>query len=294
MSVLSRPQGTPDRVWSLVAGLTALGGEADRETFDRLLNPGFQRDGILVQASPKLAGDGPGAATALGLVDSDRREVRIADGLPIGDMSDFADLIHDRLCGVAVGDTNAVVLDAYAWVAAESDRVGGLGWIYDVGREEFADLANAALIGEDDDGRMMNSTKVPAWRRWLRFMGLGQPMPEILDYPSPATRIAIELRRSGSCGTTLDSASFLRIVAARCPYLDGGRLFSQACRRIGHTPSETRLSPLLSGALRDLHDERSITLHLAGDSTGAVLLAAEPTHPIGSFTSVEIAAETAS
>ncbi|MES3100515.1 hypothetical protein [Sphingomonas faeni] len=244
-----------------------------------------------MKASPLLAADGPGAASALGLVESDRRTVRSVDGSAVGGFADFADLVHDRLCAVQPGDVNAVVLDAYAWVAAESDRSGGLGWIYEAGRDEFADRANAALVGEDDDGRLMNTTKVPAWRRWLRFMGLGQAMPDMLDYPSPASRLAIELRRSGSGGSTMDSNSFLQVVATRCPYLDRGRLFNQACRRIGHTPSTGRLSPLLSGALRDLHDEGALTLQLAGDSAGAVLLSAEPTHSMGSFTSVMIPSE---
>ena len=36
MSVLTRPQGVPERVWSLVGGLSALGGTTDRATLDRV------------------------------------------------------------------------------------------------------------------------------------------------------------------------------------------------------------------------------------------------------------------
>lgn len=288
MSVLSRPQGTPERVWSVVRGLTSLGGVLEREAFERLLNPGFQRDGTLVKANPTLAADGPGAATALGLVEIGRQEARSVEGVAVGSISDFADLIHDRLCVVAPGDTNAVILDAFAWLGAESDRTRGLGWIYEMGREEFADSANHALIGEDDDGRLMNATKVVAWRRWLRFIGLGQPVPDLVDYPTASNRLARELQREGAPNALLDAEAFLQIVARRCPYLDRGRIFLQACRRIGHTPSANRLSPLLSGTLRDLHDDGTITLTLAGDSTGAVLLSPEPTHAIGAFTSVAV------
>ena len=84
MSVLSSPQGTPERVWSLVAGLSALGGECDRQTFDSLLNPGFMKDGVLVRAKDSLAADALGAASSLGLIKAGREMAALIPGINLG------------------------------------------------------------------------------------------------------------------------------------------------------------------------------------------------------------------
>lgn len=291
MSVLSSPQGTPERVWSLVAGLVALGTECDRETFDGLLNPGYTKDGLLVRAKDTLAANALGAASSLGLVEAGRDKAVLTAGINLEDTSAFADYVHDRLSSLKPGETDSAILDAYSWLAAESDRQGGLGWIYDLGRDQFADDANAALVGDDDDGRMMNTTKVVAWRRWLAFLGLGVPIPipSAPDFPAPTARLARELERVGiSPGTVIPAEQFLTLLAAHMPYLDRGRLFAQACQRIGHTPSSRRLSPLLSIALRDLHDDGTLRLTLSGDASTHIRLATESAHSIDAFTAVSI------
>ena len=166
-----------------------------------------------------------------------------------------------------------------------------MGWIYDLGREQFADNANAALVGEDDDGRLMNTTKVVAWRRWLAFIGLGVsiPIPHTPDFPTPTARLARELERAAIApGTTMPAEQLVTFLAGRMPYLDRGRLFAQACQRIGHLPSSRRLSPLLSIALRDLHDDGTLKLTLSGDASTHVQLALDPAHTIDSFTAVSI------
>jgi hypothetical protein len=289
MSVLSNPQGTPERVWSLVAGLAALGGECDRQTFDALLNPGYIKDGELVRAKDTLAANALGAASSLGLVEAGREKAVLPACLKLADTSAFADYVHDRLSSLKSGETDSAILDAYSWLAAESDRQGGLGWIYDLGREQFADNANAALVGQDDDGRLMNTTKVVAWRRWLAFMGLGVPIPisNAFDFPTPTARLARELERADiSAGTVIPADQFLTLLAGRMPYLDRGRLFTQACERIGHTPSSRRLSPLVSVALRDLHDDGILKLTLSGDASTHIQLSRDPAHSIDAFTAV--------
>lgn len=233
MSVLSSPQGTPERVWSLVAGLAALGTECDRETFDALLNPGYTKDGLLVRAKDTLAANALGAASSLDLVEAGRDKAVLTARVNLEDVSAFADYVHDRLSSLKPGETNSAILDAYSWLAAESDRQGRLGWIYDLGREQFADEANAALIGDGDDGRLMNTTKVVAWRRWLAFLGLGVPIPipNTPDFPTPTARLARELGRVGiSPGTVTPAEEFLTLLATHMPYLDRGRLFAQACQ----------------------------------------------------------------
>lgn len=295
MSVLSRPQGTPERVWSLVGGLGALGADLPRDEFVALLNPGYMRGGNPIKAVPSLANDGPGVAYALGLVGREGARARLVVEARPGDVIAFADEIHDILCGAQTGNLNGVILEAYAWLVAESHRRQDLGWIFQVGRDEFADMIDSGLAGQDDDedGRLMNTTKVPAWRRWLRFLGLGIPMPAtFIDFPSPARRIAIELRRAGLApGTTMPAEDFLRFVAGRCPYLDRGRLFVQACQRIGHSGSARALSAALSCGLRDLDADGTISLRLSGDAGDGLSLSADPSMQQATFNSVVLGSE---
>ena len=285
MSVLARPQGTPERVWSYVAGLAALGGRSERERLDGLFNPGYLKDDQVVQARGSLAGDTFGAASSLALIGADRQTVWLDPGLKVENAPAFADHLHDRLGALPPGDTNAVLLEAYAWLAAESDRQGHLEWIYDWGREEFADRVNDGLVGQDEDGRLMNSTKVPAWRRWLGFLGLFAPLPLTApDYPLHSARTARELARGGAvAGEILTAQDFLARVAHRQPYLDRGRLYLQACSRIGHAPHPRRLSPLMSVGLRDLHDQGAVELQIKGDAGDAVALTEDAAHTVGTF-----------
>jgi hypothetical protein len=291
MSVLARPQGTPERVWSFVAGLSALGGRAPRGEMEALFNPGFFQDGLKIQTKPELAADTLGAATSLEIVGADRNEVWLDEALELEGARALADAVHDRLCAPEPGDKNGVILEAYAWLAAQSDKEGSLGWIYDWSRDDFADRANEALVGEEDGGRLMNTTKVPAWRRWLGFLGLSiaLPLTNAPDYPLHASRTARELQRAGlKAGDDLPVAAFLRIVQERQPYLDGGRLFRQACDRIGHTPRPRRLSPLTSAGLRALHDQGAVQLHPRGDSAETVSLSGDTLFAIQSIHSVRI------
>jgi hypothetical protein len=284
MSLLSSPQGTPERVWSLVAGLSALGGTSQRASYEDLLNPGFERDGGEIKAKAALAADAHNAALSLGLVESGRDLVSLSNPVPI-DFASFADLLHDRLAALEADDTDRVILEGYAWIAAESDRLGGVEWIYQIGRDAFADQANSGLSGKE-----MNTTRLPAWRRWLAFLGLGVTMPHdrnAPDFPSPATRMVRELERSElAAGTQLGAAEFVALLARRMPYLDRGRLFTQACKRISHTPNSARLSPLMSLALRELHEDQSIRLVPSGDAAERVRLTEDASHPIDAFTTV--------
>lgn len=291
MSVLSSPQGTPERVWSLVAGLASLGGRADRATFDSLINPGYEKDGAELRAKGTLAGDALGAASSLGLIDAGREKATLSIEPPSGYLPDFADHVHDRLSSLQPDHVDAPILDAYAWVAAESDRVGGLSWIYEMSQRDFADVANAGLVGEDEAGKPMNPTKVVPWRRWLAFIGLGMPLPlgQVPDFPTPSARLTRELERMGlEPDTVLSADQFIATLAGRMPYLDRGRLFTQACQRIGHSQSARRLSPLMSIALRDLHDEGTIRLHVSGDAADRLRLTEDSAHAFDAFTSVTL------
>jgi hypothetical protein len=287
MSILTRPQGSPERVLSLVAGLAALKGATSRRELESLVNPGFVRGTTQVLVNPKLAGDALGAATGLKLLEADRLEARLGGGDAVVDLPSMADAVHARLRALDPDDSDGVLLETYAWIAAESDRQGSLAWLYDLNADEFADRANEALSGLDEDGKPMNRTKAVAWRRWITFLGLMVALPvEAPNYPLASARIARELQREGlSEGQELSAGAFLALIAQRHPYLDGGRLFTQACQRIGHAANPRRLSALLGEALRDLHDEGVLALKLSGDSADAVALI-QDAHPFNAFDAV--------
>lgn len=285
MTLLSSPQGTPERVWSLLAGLSALGGTAERATYDALLNPGFERENGLVKAKATLAADAHNAATSLKLVETNRDQIKLTSPIPDSYIG-FADFIHDRLVGLDEGMADGAILEGFAWIIAESDRLGEVEWIYQASRADFADRASAALADND-----MNTTKVVAWRRWLAFLGLGVVMPtdrNAPDFPSPSKRLLRELERSGSIsGTVFGAADFVALIARRMPYLDRGRLFGQACQRISHPQNAGRLSPLLSASLRELHDDKTIRLVPSGDAADRVRLSEDSAHLIeDAFTTV--------
>ena len=286
MTLLSSPQGTPERVWSLVAGLSALGGTAQRPTYEALLNPGFQRNGSEVSAKATLAADAHSAALSLNLIKSSRDQVSLSIAAP-NNFTGFADLVHDLL--LVDNDTNVdtAILEGFAWVVAESDHQGGLEWLYSIGRDDFADKINAGLTGKE-----MNPTKAVAWRRWLAFLGLTVAMPidsNAPDYPFPSTRIARELQREEiSPRTSMPAIDFLALISRRMPYLDQGRLFKQACQRMGYAANSGRLSPLLSAALRDLHDNQTLRMIASGDAAERIRLHEDATHPIDTFATVVI------
>lgn len=288
MSLLSSPQGTPERIWSLIGGLAALGGSASRADYDALLNPGYVRDGMDVQAKDTLAGDSHSAIKSLAITEVADGKINLTIDPPLTAQV-FADQIHDLLLSPA-NDSDAVVLEAYASLLTACDAKGGAEWIFETGRPDQANALNEGLAG--GSGNEMNATKMASWQRWLAFLGLGTTTPLVQDssdFPSPARRIARELERAGLAkGASLSANDFAALLAQRMPYLDGGRLFVQACQRRGHSPTPGRLSPLVSAALRDLHDSQTIRLVPTGDAAGVLRLTEDDTHPISAFATAVI------
>jgi len=295
MSILTRPQGSPERVLSVVAALAALGGKAPREDLSAMLNPGYVKNGDEIRAAPSFGRDIFGAATALGLMEIDSKNARLDLATTPTTSVGLSDFVHDRFRGLPVADSDNVMLETYAWIAVESDRQGDLGWLFDLSGDEFSDRVNEALLGQDEDGKLMNPTKAVAWRRWLIFLGLLIPALDGLPFPLPSARIHRELER-GAIGSSkeVSAEAFVTQIAQRQPYLDRGRLFHQVSERIGHRANPRQLSPLLSGALRDLHDAGTIELMLSGDSAGAIQLSSDCPHKFKSFDAVLYRSEEAS
>lgn len=282
MSVLSSPQGSPERVWSLLVGLQALGRTASSEIYHALLSP---------LAGSSLVSDTRGVISSLGLVQTSGHDVSLIEGLNLVDIIGFADDVHDRLVMLQVHDLDAVILTTYAWICTESDRAGTVSWLYGLTALQFADQASQALKQAGEGSPLINTAKLPAWHRWLVFMGMAAPLP--LSAPrilfSSTQRLRRELRRaSATLPAEMTAEEFRAFVAKRMPYLDRGRFFTEACRWIGHRPPLQQLSPMLSDAVRDLHDEGTIQLCLSGDATTHVRLTENPAHGVNAFTTVRI------
>jgi hypothetical protein len=293
MSILTDTQGSPERVVSALAGLATF-GEQSRGELEKLLNPGFLKPGLepvkLVNIRQVI-----GAASSLGALKADRTSATTDVPASALTQVEMADWTHDVLCGLEPDHKDAVILETYAWLAARSDQAGSMAWMHEMNADAFADAAVEGLVGVDDDGDVkMNKSKVVAWRRWLVFLGLATPLPSpLLPQPSVATRLRRELVRAGTVGKILESQEFLALVAERLPYLDRGRLYLQACERLGRSPSAQRLSPMLSIALRDLEDDGSLKMAQLGDASGIIQLAEDPTHLTKGFLSVHVTADAA-
>jgi hypothetical protein len=295
VSILSSPQGTPERVWSLVAGVEALGGALERSEAVNLLDPAFIRDGEPVQ------GEGFAqtlqAATSIGIILADEQNkdlLRLNPSFKGKDFLGFGDWVYDHLVGLESGDKDAVLLQTYAWLAVESDRQKSIAWIHTKTNPALADEADKALpTGADDDGgRRINPTKLTPWRRWLAFLGLmvtipGSPIE--LYHPSAESRAAAELTRlTFPQGGEIPADTFLTELSKRLPYFDGGRFFNEVAKRVGHSPNPGQLSPLLSTTLRNLHDEGLIELRIRGDAANVIRLSNDDTHRLQSFHAVVI------
>jgi hypothetical protein len=207
------------------------------------------------------------------------------------DFSAFCDWVHQQLIKLDSSEKDAVVLETFAWIVARSSQAGSLSWLASLTQgPAFADEAEKSLPpGEDDDGdRRINPSKLPTWRRWLIVMGLLVELPhENRLQPCVVRRGSRELPGiSLPQGKELEGKLLLQQLAQKLPYLDGGKMFANASKRIGHTPNSNALSPVLSTLLRDLHDQGTIELRVHGDAGNAIALSADVPHKVRSFHTV--------
>ncbi|MCA9713727.1 MAG: hypothetical protein H6713_17565 [Myxococcales bacterium] len=293
MSLLSDTQGRPERVWSLLRLLQALGGRASRGDVDTWMMPASFRDS---DKSLSQVAQTVGSARSLGLVDDDGDElVLLVEDVP-ATMQGFADLAHYRLCE-PLNDADAVVFQAYACVIVETARKGNSDWLAEQKAAEIANFINRVLVhGEDSDLRRFNKEKAPAWRAWLVALGLAfeaSALPYL--FPQPAERIARELPAiAASLGIDVEipATKFVNELGRRMPYLDGGSVHKQLADRIAAVHDwrqrEGSLSNVLSEALRDLHDEGVIELRARADAKDALILDHDPGSPLRSFVGVVI------
>lgn len=292
MSLLSSTQGTPERVYSLIHAISASGGSLTRAHASSWLDPGFSRNDQVISAVKSVAFDQVlGAATSLGAVLSDGGVLKLSPSCRVSSFQQFCDWVHQTLISLDSAEKDAVILETLAWVYVKSDRHRSTHWIHEMTPDAFADAADENLpAGDDDDGqRRINRTKLPSWRRWLLSLGLMVQLPSHSQpHPLPDERAAREVGKSSfSKNVQIPAKEFLTTLASGLPYIDGGRMFVDAARRIDQLPSVDRLSPILSATLRNLHDDGSIELVVRGDAGAALVrLANETAHTVQAFQAV--------
>lgn len=286
MSLLTDTQGTPERVWSAISAVAAEGGSLKRDDLWRWLNPPFVSGGHPRPSDVSAPKQAVGAAASLGLLSQEGSEYALTSALP-AHYAGFSDLVHDRLVALGPDDPDYLVLEAFAWIAFEVDRLGT-----EYPATNFADAADHALkdASAGEEARRFNSTKLAAWRRWIRFLGLATSLPSGPGfYPCVTERVGRELHRYGlKTGVPLPVNEVLDALALRTPYLDRGTLRSTVAARAGLADDASRVSRLLSSALRDLHDEGRLVLHSRGDAAGYVTLFPDSFHGVQSVLAVTI------
>jgi hypothetical protein len=289
MSLLSSPQGAPDRVWSVLGALEANGGRLSRPALLAWINPVFVQGGIARTITGEPDGQALGSASSLELVHRDGGDYQLTRTAPAS-FRVFADEVHDRLCRIGSEDPDFVVLQVFAFVVAETDRRRSTLWLM-INAVDLADTINVGLgeQSESQTDRAFNTSKMAAWRRWLAFLGLITELPDRMSfYPYVADRLLRELVRANlPRGEEIPAARLLEVVARRLPYLDGGLLHAAATT--GDRPAGRRLSRVLSTALRDLHDEGTIEIRVRGDAADVHELAPD-LHPLKSLQSIVLKA----
>lgn len=295
MALLSATQGTPERVYSLVRVLSAHGGGLERNELFAWLNPRYVQEGQASRDEKSAADQTIQAALSLKLIDtSDRSIVRLLlDRIPAS-FVELSDLVHAKLSTMSDADADAVLFEVLAWLTLQIEIEGSTIWVNEWSAQEFADRANEALTADEAEGgdRRFNSTKRAPWRRWIEFVGLSTMLPTNQDYPCVTSRLRREI---GSCGLPfdqeLDAHILLGRISQRMPYLDGGRIFEQACRARDYRMPPRKVSRFLSVGLRDLEAEGVLKFVLRGDARENYELASDRFSKFQSFGAVVLSEE---
>lgn len=300
MSLLSDTRGTPNTVWALIRLLSAHAGELQHEGVSGWLDPfGTRIDEHGKTKKGNTFEQTLGAAASLGLIESDRtsKTVKLLVPDPPSDIQGFSDWVHGHLVTIPLDDSDSVVLEAFAWFVASCAKEQGTGWIKSLSREQLADNINSALLSDRktaDEENRFNTTKLPRWREWIGFVGLGIDMPSTSRptfYPYVTERLEREVKLLGERfgqDEEVSAANFLTALSERMPYVDGGAHFNLAAKRIGLKTTPRQLSIVLSNSLRELHDEGVLELKTRGDARDVYTLSPDPAHRIGSFLTVTI------
>lgn len=300
MSLLSDTNHSPQRVFALLRLLDAEGGALDFDAIKNWFKPEFRGGDQRSSESEHVnIRQMLGAAASLDLITSDAQNHYRLQGSVPATLDDFADLVHDRLVSVDWSDADSIVLEAFAATVVLSEVEQGTAWL-DLNAKERASRINKAVRRDgteegDESKNRFNSTKASPWKRWIVFLGLGISMPKGELYPYPVARLEREIARMRLAGLLEDETdieTFLVAIASRLPYFDGGRLFAASADQVRLPPMGRRLSRVLTGALRDLHDDKRIALDTIGDAKESYAMTGEP-HVVKSVKAVRMIMEQA-
>ncbi|NKC23420.1 hypothetical protein HED50_22795 [Ochrobactrum oryzae] len=86
----------------------------------------------------------------------------------------------------------------------------------------------------------------------------------------------------------MTAEDFLFRIRSEAPYFDGGKMFLESARSNNIALDDRRLSPVLSSALRDLHDAGELELKILGDRPGYHTLTGDIAHKVLAFHAVTI------
>jgi hypothetical protein len=300
MSLLSDIRGTPRNVWAIVNLLSSHKGELEREAVSGWLDPfytGVDEHGKHKQGN--AMDQALGAATSLELIETDRSTVRLLVANPPTALPEFSDWVHKRLISIPQSHPDSVVLETYAWFLASCAQNRGTTWIKTFSSKKLAESINVALLSDQrelSEENRFGYSKLPRWRDWVGFMGLGLDTPTdhgttTAFYPYVTERMEREAKQlldGFGAETEIEASDFLSALVERMPYLDGGKQFALAAKRIGMRPTPRQLSIVISTALRELHDEGFLQLKMYGDTRDAYTLAPDPTHRFDSFKTVTL------
>lgn len=134
-------------------------------------------------------------------------------------------------------------------------------------RDDLCTEFNDALPPHIDKANPANSTKLAHYLRWYCYVGLGWHDPAGSFVPDPTVRLRRSLAKIFGSSKRMDAADFMSSLAAVCPELDAGALFSEVAASAFNKADRTCTSALAI-ALRNLHDEGIIQLDCPADSQG--------------------------
>lgn len=300
MSLLSDTQGSPERVWSLLGLLTSHGGELERDQVLEWLVPTIRRvsgGSATLTALPNrsAAQQTIGAAVSLGLVESSSNLVRLLLAEVPANLDTFRDLVYSKLLQTTANDPDYLILEVFCWYVVRCESLGGTEWASELTRDAIADGVVKDLQTTDRGAdRIFNATKVPFWRNWATFVGLGIEFPISSTpsfHPYVYSRLATELKSLADTlgyDKELEATSFLDALALRMPYLDRGAMFRALSAAMKLPVRQSQISLILSTAIRELHDEGKLTVNAPGDATGTVQLAPDLVHKLKYIKTVTI------
>lgn len=294
MSLLSDTNYSPQRIFALLRLLEAQDGHLGFDSIRTWLKPtmrGIEQTGSEENTNIRQL---IGATASLGLVESpSQNQYKLTAPAPLT-IEAFADAVHDRLVSLDMSHPDSIVLEAFAAMVVLTEAEQGTSWL-DLNAKDRAAKINKAVWApatdeDDEETKRFNATKSSPWKRWMIFLGLGVPMPRSDLHPYPAQRLereVIRLRSDGSLPKTMEIEAFIGRIAERMPYLDGGRLFLSSVERVRLPPLGRRISRVLSGTLRDLHDDKRLVLDAIGDAKETYALTQEP-HPVRNIKAVTL------